>query len=146
MTPERLDGLEQVIEEHRHAVNEVLRGRHEPFAAVYSRRDDVTLGNPFGPFALGYERVVERLRAAAALFRDGHVTGFERIAEYVADDLACTVEVEHSRTKVDGRDDLSDVPVRCTSVYRREDEKWRLVHRHAEPITSPRPAESVITD
>jgi ketosteroid isomerase-like protein len=31
-----------------------------------------------------------------------------------------------------------------TSIFRKEDGVWRLVHRHADPITSPRPAESVI--
>jgi ketosteroid isomerase-like protein len=34
--------------------------------------------------------------------------------------------------------------VRVTSIFRKEDGVWRLVHRHADPITSPRPAESVI--
>jgi ketosteroid isomerase-like protein len=37
------------------------------------------------------------------------------------------------------------VAVRVTSVYRLESGGWKLVHRHADPITTPRPAESVIS-
>jgi len=34
--------------------------------------------------------------------------------------------------------------VRVTSVYERLKGQWRVVHRHADPITNPRPAESVL--
>jgi hypothetical protein len=36
------------------------------------------------------------------------------------------------------------VAVRVTSVFRFERGAWKLVHRHADPITTPRPAESVV--
>jgi len=35
------------------------------------------------------------------------------------------------------------VALRVTSLYRHEPDGWRLVHRHADPITEVRPAESV---
>jgi ketosteroid isomerase-like protein len=34
--------------------------------------------------------------------------------------------------------------LRVTSVFRLEHDVWKLVHRHADPITTPRPAASVI--
>lgn len=34
--------------------------------------------------------------------------------------------------------------VRVTTVFRREDGVWKVAHRHADPITAPRPPESVI--
>jgi ketosteroid isomerase-like protein len=39
---------------------------------------------------------------------------------------------------------MTPVSVRVTSVFRREDGEWKLLHRHADPITAPRPPESVI--
>ena len=81
-----------------------------------------------------------------AHYRDGEATGFERVSEHVTPELACFVEVERYRAKVGGRDDITPVSVRVTSILRKEDGVWRLVHRHADPIISSRPAESVIQE
>jgi ketosteroid isomerase-like protein len=43
-----------------------------------------------------------------------------------------------------GRNDHTPVALRVTSIFRRENGAWRLVHRHADPITSARSPESVI--
>ena len=42
-------------------------------------------------------------------------------------------------------EEVAPVAVRVASVFRLESEGWKLVHRHADPITSPRPATSVIS-
>ena len=136
--------LDEAVELHHEAGGRIMRGDCEGYAALYSHEDDVTLGNPFGPFARGYDNVLDTLQGAAAHYRDGEATRVERISEHVTDDLACFVEVEHYRAKVGGRSDASPVSVRVTSVFRPEQGGWKLVHRHADPITTSRPAESVI--
>jgi ketosteroid isomerase-like protein len=136
--------LNEAVELHHEAGGRIMRGDCEGYAALYSHEDDVTLGNPFGPFARGYDNVLDTLQGAAAHYRDGEATRVERISEHVTDDLACFVEVEHYRAKVGGRSDASPVSVRVTSVFRPEQGGWKLVHRHADPITASRPAESVI--
>jgi ketosteroid isomerase-like protein len=56
------------------------------------------------------------------------------------------VEVESFQAKVGGSDSSASISYRVTSVFRVEDGIWRLVHRHADPITTPQAAESVIGD
>ena len=136
--------LERLIEEQHRAVDAFVKGDHEPLADMLSRQDDVTLGNPFGPFVRGYEQVVETMKRAATNYRDGEASGFEQLASHVSGDLACIVEVERMTAKVAGQQEASPVALRCTSVFRREDGVWRLVHRHADPITTAQPADSVI--
>jgi len=138
------DDLNRAVELHHRAGDMIMKGSHEGYAELYSRQDDVTLGNPFGPFARGYEDVLRTLQGAASHYRDGEATGSERVSEHVTPELACFVEVGSYRAKVGGRDDITPVSVRVTSIFRKEDGVWRLVHRHADPITAPRPAESVI--
>ncbi len=111
---------------------------------MFSQREDITLGNPFGPYARGRKEVEATLDGAASHYRDGQVTAADLIATYASADLACVVEVEHGKAKVGGGAALVPVAARVTSLFRREQGEWRLVHRHADPITTPRPAESVI--
>lgn len=105
----------------------------------------MTLGNPFGPYVRGWQNVEATLTRAASLYRDGEATGVELIAKYASDTLACVVEVDRGQSKVGGAAELVPVAVRVTSVFRLESGNWKLVHRHADPITTPRPAESVIS-
>ena len=103
--------------------------------ALYSDGGDVTLGDPSGRSRVGGggPRAGE---LAASRYRDGQVVGFERVAAHVADGLACLAEVERFRAKVGGSDGPVSIGLRVTSVYRRKDGIWRLVHR--TPIRSRR--------
>ena len=136
--------LESAIEQSHHSLSEIVKGNPEPVEMLYSDREDITLGNPFGPFARGRQQVAETLARAASRYREGEIVGFEPIARHVTDDLACIVEVERFRAKVGGSDDLASIGLRVTTIFRPEDGTWKLVHRHADPITTPQPPESVI--
>jgi ketosteroid isomerase-like protein len=138
------EDLDQVIERYHLALDAFMKGNHEPAKELFSAREDVTLGNPFGPFARGSTQVVETMKRAASHYRDGEASSFDAISKYVTADLAYVVEVERLKSKVGGREDVSPVDLRVTSIFRREDGRWRLVHRHADPITSVQPAESVL--
>ena len=67
----------------------------------------------------------------------------ERISDYATADLAYILEIERGRMKVGVADEMAPVSLRVTTIFRREDGEWRIVHRHADPITSPRPPESI---
>jgi uncharacterized protein (TIGR02246 family) len=136
--------FEAAVAKSHLALGAILQGDPTGYAALFADRDDVTLGNPFGPYAKGKADVVRTLAGAAAKYRDGAVVRVDRIAQYGDGNVIGLVEVEHDRAKVGGREDLSDFSARVTSIYERIDGQWRLVHRHADPITSPRPAESVL--
>jgi ketosteroid isomerase-like protein len=138
--------FDRLIERQHEALDRFAKGDHGPLAALWSRADDVTLGNPFGPFVRGSEAVNQTMERAAALYRDGRAVGFDRLAEHVGEDVAYLVEVERFEAKMGGRTDVSPISLRCTSIFRRDDGVWRLVHRHADPITTARGAESVIGD
>src|SRR5215510_10608382 len=115
--------LIDAIEQSHAALGAILRGDPSLYRALYSSAEDVTLGNPFGPYVRGRQKVEQTLAGAASHYRDGEV-----------------VEVERGRAKVGGAGDVAPVAVRVTSVFRLESGSWKLVHRHADPITSPRPA------
>lgn len=68
--------FDDFIEQYHHALDEMVKGNAEGYERVYSRRDDVTLANPFGPAVRGWEQVAQTI-ARVVTFRDGEVTGFD---------------------------------------------------------------------
>lgn len=79
MTRER----ELPLEEYHRAGLEITNGNPEVYKALYSRRDDVTPANPFGPPARGWSEVAATLDQAAENYRDGEVVGFENVSTVV---------------------------------------------------------------
>ena len=132
------------LDEYHRAGLQITNGSPDGYKELYSRRDDVTLANPFGPPARGWSDVSKTLDRAAENYRAGEAVGVENISTVVTADLAYTVEIESYRARVGGAEEMSDVAVRVTTTFRREDGVWRVTHRHADPITAPRPPESVI--
>ena len=135
--------LAAFIERDHQALDAIVKGDSEPKKKLYSRRDDVTLANPFGLPARGWPAVAQTLQHAASQLREGQALAFERISEYATPELAYIVEIERYRGKV-GSSDTAPNALRVTTVFRREDGEWRIVHRHADPITGPRPPESIL--
>jgi ketosteroid isomerase-like protein len=139
-----VDSLDAIVEEAHRALDAFVKGDANPVKPLLSHRDDVTLANPFGPPRRGWTEVEETLEQAAANYRDGGVVGFEQVSKYFTPDLAYIVEIEHYQAKIGGSDEVTPVSLRCTTIFRREDDGWKIVHRHADPITAARPAESVV--
>ncbi len=135
---------EQFLDGYHRALGEIINGNPDAYKAMFSQRGDVTLGNPFGPFARGRAAVEERLERAAANYTDGAPARFEQIAKFETPGLAYLVEVETFKAKIAGRQEPALVALRVTSIFRPEDGVWKVVHRHADPITTERPAESVL--
>ena len=136
--------LEQFIQRYQEALGGIIQGDADPMKRIYSEREEVTLANPLGPPARGRVQVEQAMERAASNFRDGEELRFERLAERATEDLAYIFEIERLRMRIAGSDELTPVALRVTSVFRREQDGWRLEHRHADPIMSPRPAESII--
>jgi hypothetical protein len=59
--------LAQVIEDYHRTIDAIVTGDPEPQKRLWSHGDDVTLANPLGPPAKGWDRVKEHLEQAASL-------------------------------------------------------------------------------
>ena len=136
--------LDDFVERYHAALDEFFRGNPEPAKRLYVSRADVSLGNPFGPFAVGRGQVEAAMDTAAANYTDGRATGFETVAQHVEGELAYLLEVERFEAILAGRQDAISGALRVTSILRAEDGDWKLVHRHADPITAPRGADSLV--
>ena len=142
-----VDDFDEVVEQYHLALNEFLKDIPQPVKSFFSHRDDVTLANPLvGLPARGWERVAATLEHASSQFRDSENVGFETVAKYVTPKLAYVLLIERDKVKVGTSEDTAPSALRVTMIFRPEDGTWKVVHRHADPITTPQPAESVIQE
>jgi ketosteroid isomerase-like protein len=141
-----IDDLGQALEQWQQASGEFLKGNPEPVQKLWSHREDVSLANPFGPPVRGWDEVAKTTEHASSLCSDGEFVGFEIVAKYVTADLAYIVEIERAKAKIGPREDITPFDLRATMIFRPEEGTWKIVHRHADPITTPQPADSVIQE
>jgi ketosteroid isomerase-like protein len=140
-----IDDVHELIEQYFRAQREFLRGNPEPVKDLFSHTEDVTLANPYGPPVRGWEDVAKTIEHAASLRRDGTFVEWQMVAKYVTAELAYVVQIERAEAKIGAREEITPLAVRATMNFRpEEDGEWKIVHRHADPITTPQPAESVI--
>ena len=141
-----VDDVDQLIEQFYLASNELLKGNPEPVSKLWSRREDVTLANPYGPPAHGWDEVAKTAEHAASQVRGGEFVSAEIIEKNVTPELAYVVEIERSKAKIGGSEDITPFALRATMIFRPEEGTWRIVHRHADPITTPQAAKSIIQE
>lgn len=133
-----------VIEQYHRGLDEFVNGNPGSLQELFSHRDDVSLANPIAPIAHGWEEVSQTQERASSQFRESGLTRFERIVTYVTTELAFIVEVERWKGKAGNMQEMRPMALRATSIFRPEDGTWKVVHRHADPITAPRAPESIV--
>ena len=136
-------GIEAAVERSHAAVAAIIKGDADPFLELFSHEDDATLANPWGPPVRGINDIRATVQRAAANYREGEVVDFERVGVLSTSQVAYMFEIERFRVKLPGQDEMTPVALRVTSIFRPEGDEWRLIHRHADPITTPRGPESL---
>ena len=93
----------------------------------------------------GPSAVDEAGNRAAVFLRDGTIE-FEEMARHATSDLGYVFHIERVLAKVGESEEPRRFALRVTMIYRREDVGWRIVHRQADPIMTPRPIESIFEE
>ena len=129
MATETDEFLAEMLPAQRAAEQAIHNGDVEPRLALWSHRDPITL---YGASlsGSGWSELEPKFREVASWFSDSQEFEFEIIAAGASRDLAYTVGYERNKTHVEGTPRA--YTLRVTHVYRREDVRWRIVHRHAD--------------
>ena len=101
-------------------------------SAMWSHQDPVTL---FGAAVTknGWAEIGPTFEWLASNFSNCESFEYEVVAAGVSGDLAYIVGIEHTTASVGG---APSVPysLRVTTILRREDGEWKVVHRHGDPV------------
>jgi ketosteroid isomerase-like protein len=100
--------------------------------ALWSRQDPVTL---FGAAMMttGWPEIEATFDWLASRFSDCTSFDIEVVAAGASGDLAYLVALERTTASLGG-DPPAPYALRVTTIFRREAEEWKVVHRHADPL------------
>jgi ketosteroid isomerase-like protein len=102
-----------------------------PRMALWSHQEPVTL---FGAVLTkrGWGELEPAFRWLASTFHGSESFEYEVVAAGVSGDLGYVAGLEHSVAAAGGRTEPAPYTLRVTTVFRREDGAWKVVHRHGD--------------
>lgn len=136
--PDNTAEVNELIEVMREAASAYIGGNIRHYLELMRHADDFTLMSPSGGETVradSISNIDEQIAAEEAFFHGGECA-LEIVECYASGALAVLVAVERQHGHV-GTVPPQDWSLRVTLVFRREDDVWRLVHRHADPLVHP---------
>jgi uncharacterized protein (TIGR02246 family) len=112
-------------------LNAMLNGDPKPFADLYSHADDTYYMGAEGTYRIGWEAIYRDWKEQAAKSTGGKVDGV-KIQVTVAGDMAMAAHVTRGAVQSDGK--TVEVAARETSVFRKEEGRWRMIGHHADGL------------
>lgn len=114
-------------------------GDARPRSAVWSHNDPVTL---FGAVLTksGWAEVGAAFEWLASRFSNCESFDYEVIAADASGDLGYIVGIEHTTASVAGAPP-EPYALRVTTIFRRENGEWKVIHRHGDPAPQSSSAE-----
>ena len=111
-------------------------------ASPIRQADDMTIFGPFGgpgpaPGSLTAEQLAAGQAAISVQFRGGQGSS-EVVHTIVEGDLVVVVLIERSTVRFQALEGSQPWVLRTTQVFRKTDDGWVRLHRHADPLISPR--------
>ena len=127
------DILRPFLDQLSEALSAVANGDPEPMKALCSHTDDVSQCGLWGGVESGWAEVGERWEWVASQFvpGPGEVTSQTALLT-VNGDMAYGVFIERWWGQLKSRSEPAELKLRATLIFRREDGRWRAVHRHGD--------------
>lgn len=134
--------FDEFVAEAEEAASAYVRGDMERYLELVHHDDQFTLMPPFGGPAGRHKQRDEAVRDSAGFIQDGEAR-LENVVVHAWGDTLVVAMIERQHGLVAGRAD-QPASLRVTHVYRRVDDDWQLVHRHADPLVEEMPLDDLL--
>ena len=129
--------FDSFLQQRRRVATAFVNGDPAPLGEISTSSDPATIFGPSGGAEQGAARVLEVNEDASHRFQGGS-TELEILHSGESGDLAYWTGFQRASVKVESRRDPAPMTLRVTEVFRRENGEWKLVHRHADPLSESR--------
>ena len=131
------NSFEHFLQQRRQVASAFVNGDPGPLSEISTSTDPASIFGPSGGAEQGAAHVIEVNEAGSHRFHGG-TTELEILHSRESGDLAYWTGFQRASVKVEGQHDAVPMTLRVTEVFRRENGEWKLVHRHADPLSETR--------
>jgi ketosteroid isomerase-like protein len=122
----------ELLDVSQHSNSALMRGDVDRYREIVEYADDFTLFSPFGGQPTR-GMTPERWTRMKTFFKNGTFKQ-EVVSTYHVEDMVVLALIERPYVSVAGLP-AQEWALRVTLVYRKDSGRWRLVHRHADPLS-----------
>jgi len=133
MKNERQD-FGQFMQQREEAARAYVDGDPGPLGRIVTRRSPASFFGPQGDVCEGADQVWKAYEEGASTFSPGGETHFEVLGMAAGDGVAYWTGLQRAKVELGEGSEAIPMDLRVTEVFRREDDEWKLVHRHADSL------------
>lgn len=133
-------GFAAFLTQWESAQSQFINGNPTPWKDNASHADDASIFGAFGGHEKGWAEVGARNDWASSQFQDSDASqNIEYLNRGASGDLAFAISIERQKAQIKGQAAPTSRALRVTQIFRKEGGKWKLLHRHADPLVERLP-------
>jgi NAD(P)H-dependent FMN reductase/ketosteroid isomerase-like protein len=113
-----------------------VNGETSSLDTIVTQSDPASFFAPKGGCLQGAAAVASRYKSDGSLFQKGATTHLEVFQSQASGTLAFWTGLQHAKVRMGKGSEAVSMHLRVTEVYRLEAGAFKLVHRHADPLTA----------
>ncbi len=127
--------LSSFLDSFEEGTRRFMNGDTALWKANAAQTDDALIMGAWGAYELGWPAASARYDWAAARFKDSSAKlEIEYLASAVSGDLAYVASIERATVLLAGQEQAKPMALRVTHVFRKQDDGWKMILRHADPL------------
>lgn len=128
------ESFSDFLKRRTEASEEFINGSAETMLAMSAQQDPATFFPRIGAVVSGAERVNDFHRQTARQFSPGGKARIEVLHSGCDVEMGFWAGIVHADVVPRGQSERSQITLRITEVFRRNEAGWKLVHRHADEL------------
>lgn len=131
-----LHDFEQFMKQREQAASAYVSGDAAPVGGIVTHVSPATFFGPGGGHVKGAKKVWATHEHGAAQFQAGGKSKLEILHMGASDGIAYWVGLQRATVHMGKSAKATPMRLRVTEVFRREDDEWKLIHRHADMLAT----------